>query len=277
LDVGCARGGLLDALSRRGYIHITGLDPSQVCVEAVRANGHHAIRGVLDGHIQGTFDFITLSHVLEHIDDVRGFLRSVLDHLEPSGRVYIEVPDASRHADYSLPFLEFNSEHVNHFCRKTLVDTLDRNGFLVVDAEEKVLALANNVSYPVVWAVAERKTSVKAMMQYVAQSRVDMEKLNAHLEKELGDAEECIIWGAGEYLCHVTSLAVFRHVKVVQIVDRNPAFQGKPAAGRIVEDPSHIRRSCPIVIAALTAAVPSIKADIAKMNLKNKTITLEFK
>jgi SAM-dependent methyltransferase len=276
LDVGCAQGGLLDALRSYGFARITGLDPSQACVDATRAKGHHAIRGVLDGRVLGTYDLITLSHVLEHIDDVKGFLRQVMDHLAPNGRVYIEVPDLTRHPDFGLPFLELNSEHINHFTLGTLMETMNRCGFAAIDFGLKKISLTSGSPYPAIWVVYQRKPSARAMRRYIADSQAAMDKASLHIEKELGDAEECIIWGAGEYLCHVAALPVFKHVKVVQVVDRNPALWGKPACFLRVEQPSHIRRTCPIVIAALVAA-PAIKADIEKMGLANKVITLESK
>ena len=273
LDIGCAQGGLLDALRDYGFVNITGLDPSAACVEATRAKGHHAIRGVLDGRVQGTFDFITLSHVLEHIEDVKGFLRQVMAHLNPDGRVYIEVPDAIRHADFEIPFLELNSEHINHFNMVTLIETVNRCGFEVAANGFKIIPLTSGSPYPAMWVVAQRKISYRSMRHYIADSKVVLDSASSYIEKELSDAEECIIWGAGEYLCHVATLPVFRHIKIVQVVDRNPALWGKLAAGKMVEQPAHIRRTCPIVVAAIVAE-KAIRSDAEKMGLKNKIIGL---
>lgn len=275
LDVGSGQGGLLDAFRGIGYRNLTGLDPSKVCAAEVAKRGHRAMHGYLSD-VGEKFDFITLSHVLEHIDDVRGFLHALRDHMNPHGAVYIEVPDASRHADYSIPFLELNSEHVNHFSPDTLLATLTRCGFETITYAQKEICLTSGAKYPAIWAVAGRKHSVKAMLDYIDSSQDDMAAASLRIEQELGAEEECIIWGAGEYLCHVLALPVFKHVAAVQIVDRNPALHGKAAGDRIVEPTTHIRRTCPIVIAAIVAE-KSIRADIEKMGLPNKVIGLGIK
>jgi SAM-dependent methyltransferase len=43
----------------------------------------------------GIFDLIYASHVLEHIPDDRGALRSIYEHLSPDGQAWLLVPQAS--------------------------------------------------------------------------------------------------------------------------------------------------------------------------------------
>jgi SAM-dependent methyltransferase len=40
----------------------------------------------------GQFDVIILSHVLEHVSEPAGFLKSAVDLLKPGGYIYIELP-----------------------------------------------------------------------------------------------------------------------------------------------------------------------------------------
>lgn len=274
LDVGCARGGMLDALRFAGFDHLTGIDLSIKCVNETRERGHRAFLSDL-WNMQEKYDLIIFSHVLEHVDNPKLLLRQAVNHLNPDGHIYVEVPDAERHSGYSLPFLEFNSEHINHFGKDSLPALLDKCGLEGL-LYHRVLDLANHVRYPVLSVIAKRHSSTERILCYVEKSQKQMQRLNAHLCRELNGAEGCVIWGAGEYYAHVASLPVFKSCPILQVVDTNMAGR-KDSYGFTVEHPNVVRGDIPIVIAALTAAPISIKADIERMGLKNKVITLEMK
>lgn len=275
LDVGCARGGMLDALKRAGFHNTCGIDPSSACVLATQAKGHDAYVGTLDYKTERKHDTLIFSHVLEHIDDPQVFLTSALDHLKINGQIYVEVPDAENHINYSLPFLEFNSEHINHFGEDSLRRLLEKSGFQVEQIWHSCLKLANNVQYPVLRVIATRRYSTLRFASYIDRSRSQMIHLNAHLARELEGHAGCVIWGAGEYFAHIVTLPIFETCPIMQVVDSN--MHGRNAIGYIVQSPPSIRPDLPIVIAALTAAPISIKADIANMGLTNKVISLEVK
>lgn len=274
LDVGCAQGGLLDAFRDSGFTNLTGLDPSQACVDATTARGLRAVRGFLND-IDSTYDFITLSHVLEHIDDVGDFLRSLLAHLTPTGRAYIEVPDASRYSDFGLPFLDFNSEHINHFSSLTLLKALEQSGFQSLGLGARTISLTSGALYPALYAVVERKPPALAMLRYIKASSGAFERADFLLEKSLKEHSAIAIYGAGEYLGHVLAMPSIQQRKVVQIVDRNPSLWGREIAGCLVAPPSALLPHLPIVIAAIVAE-KSIRADIARAGLTNPVCGLEF-
>ena len=118
LDVGCATGGLLAALKERGYRNLTGLDPSPVCAEAVRALGLRGIAGTiadLDAW-QEQFDRVILAGVVEHLREPQAAVQSICRVLAPQGRCLVIVPDANRfNAVDDAPFQEFSIEHINFF------------------------------------------------------------------------------------------------------------------------------------------------------------------
>ena len=73
LEIGCANGGLLNALKQSGYSNILGVDPSPVCARNAEQLYHIGIltNSVSDLDIGiGQFDFIILVAVLEHIKDL---------------------------------------------------------------------------------------------------------------------------------------------------------------------------------------------------------------
>ena len=93
LDVGCGGGILAEKFAEAGSL-VTGIDLSPVAIEAAR---RHAEAGGLniDYRVQSTsallaqnpepFDIITCAEVLEHVDDIRGFIRHSIEMLRPGG------------------------------------------------------------------------------------------------------------------------------------------------------------------------------------------------
>lgn len=280
LDVGCAQGGLLNCLRELGYTNITGIDPSQECVKAVRELGHTVLCGVLYGNNPfSKFDLIILSHVLEHVDDLHAMLADVLAHLTPAGHLYIEVPDADEYGrNGGDPFLDFNSEHINHFSQYTLHTLLNDCGLAInrrsYEIERRTVTLANNKRYGVLWTLASRTDSTQRIMQFTAESTLRMAKLNSYLECELAGEQSVILWGAGEFLAHVLALPIFERLMVPFIVDSNS--HGKRTVGGIlVRPPNMIVAKSPIIITALVATQP-IKLQAAAMGLTNRIIELRF-
>ena len=88
-------------------------------------------RDGLDQVVPG-FDGICLSHVLEHIIDVRGFLRACFEGLPRRGRIAIACPDGE-----DAPAVTLGDASMTHemlFTAKTLRLYLEHAGFVLVKA-----------------------------------------------------------------------------------------------------------------------------------------------
>lgn len=94
LDIGCGGGLLSERFAEAGSI-VTGIDLSPVSIEAAKA---HAAKTGLDINylVSGpslflkenpdkAFDIIACSEVLEHVDDLKGFLGDSMKMLKPNG------------------------------------------------------------------------------------------------------------------------------------------------------------------------------------------------
>lgn len=95
LDYGCGSGAYLKSLQPYGF-DLHGIDFDPVSVEKVRSAG---IECSLPDDVNTTrfgtsFDFITLSHVIEHVYDPRQLLCDLHDWMKPGGSLFIEVPNA---------------------------------------------------------------------------------------------------------------------------------------------------------------------------------------
>lgn len=97
VDVGCGGGLFLRMLRERGW-PVLGLETSHAAATAAwNRNGVAVICGDLSkSPIQrGGCAAVTMFHVLEHLDDPVGYIRTARDLLLPGGRLIVQVPNAS--------------------------------------------------------------------------------------------------------------------------------------------------------------------------------------
>jgi SAM-dependent methyltransferase len=92
LDVGAGAGGLLDLLRGEAAL-AAAVEPNRVMRTAMASRGHKVFRSIDDVDV-GTFDVITLFHVLEHLTDPVGDLTRLGKLLDPAGVLVAEVPHA---------------------------------------------------------------------------------------------------------------------------------------------------------------------------------------
>lgn len=150
LDVGCGSGRWVEIGLMHGAV-IVGIDSNQVAINSCRERFPDAtfFNGTLDDYLaanpESRFDYVLLSHLLEHIDKPEEFLRKVA---VISRNVLIEVPDFdsdplnSLRIQYSRPFytdndhiFEFNSEELHSLldiASIEVVSTIKQGGMLFV-------------------------------------------------------------------------------------------------------------------------------------------------
>ncbi|HET6898951.1 MAG TPA: class I SAM-dependent methyltransferase, partial [Vicinamibacteria bacterium] len=137
LDVGCASGRLPACLREHGYTEVMGVDPSPACAAAARRlYGIEVVAGTVQdcGLPEGSFDAVSMIGVLEHMVDLRDALDGVARLLAPGGILYVEVPDATRFADFpNAPFQDFSTEHINFFGPLSLDNLMGAHGFTRVE------------------------------------------------------------------------------------------------------------------------------------------------
>src|SRR5207244_9349160 len=107
-----------------------GVDPSPRCAATAEAQaGATGLVGSLFALPEGAgeADAVVLSHVLEHVQELRRGVAEARRLLRPGGLLYAEVPDATRYAEcLAAPFQDFNTDHVNHFGPASLAGPLAR-------------------------------------------------------------------------------------------------------------------------------------------------------
>lgn len=126
LDVGCHVGNFVAAARALG-LDADGIDVDPLAVEAGQRLGR-PVRRIALSEVQGPYDAVVLSHVLEHVADLREFLGDIARVLRPGGLAFVFVP----HHRGLVPRVMgthwmgwFPSGHVWHFTPRTLVWTVE--------------------------------------------------------------------------------------------------------------------------------------------------------
>jgi SAM-dependent methyltransferase len=132
LDFGCGDGKFLNLLQHYGW-ETYGIEPSS---SAAFPRHRHLTSPPQDG----TFDFVFLNHVLEHVIDPLGVLRQLAGSLRQGGVLFVSVPRVDtlpQHRD--LKYCLSGHRHVVCFSDTCLTGLLARAGLAVtarLDAKE---------------------------------------------------------------------------------------------------------------------------------------------
>jgi 2-polyprenyl-3-methyl-5-hydroxy-6-metoxy-1,4-benzoquinol methylase len=135
LDVGCGYGFFLAELYRNGYRNIMG---TELGAERRELALTHSPVDIIPYDVNrpdrdpGSFDVVTLFHVLEHVGDPVVFLRNLHALLAPGGMFVCEVPNVNELLLETCR--EYNDfywirAHLNYFSGPLLLNCLNRAGF----------------------------------------------------------------------------------------------------------------------------------------------------
>lgn len=132
LDVGCDHGFFLDDVRRYG-LSVMGVEPAEQARSYAAGIGLEVHRDLQD--VQGSFDVISLWHVLEHIEDPRTMLVRLRGLLRERGVLAVRVPDAASFWSRVLKhrWIWFQPEnHAVHYSAHALQHLLVTSGFTIV-------------------------------------------------------------------------------------------------------------------------------------------------
>jgi len=289
LDIGCGTGHLLNLIRLRGHDHVYGLEPSvDACHAAKEKYGLDVVNGSLFDNLDlGRFDFIILSHVLEHIVDLPNFILQLHKYLKRGGRLYIEVPDVhnflmSLEPNPSLGwkyerdlFAHFAPEHINFFSMISLQNLMTRLGFekLFVASQVSIMGVVTSV-WREIEIVHDREIK-NSLDSYIEASNVMLNHPKSVIKKLVETQEEIIVWGAGLHTQRLLGCSLFGRANIKAFIDQNPRYNGELLVGKPIITPSAIIQlpKLPIVISSRRLQ-GEIKQQIQKNGIKNPLILL---
>ena len=130
LDVGFGDGSFIENARSMGW-RVVGTDFDPEVVENARRRGVDARLGTIES-VEGPFDVITMSHVIEHLHDPVSVLRGCHRLLTPGGTLWLETPNVQ-----AVGLRRFGADwrglepprHLVLFNRGSLVRALEESGF----------------------------------------------------------------------------------------------------------------------------------------------------
>jgi 2-polyprenyl-3-methyl-5-hydroxy-6-metoxy-1,4-benzoquinol methylase len=136
LDVGCGSGEFLLEMRAAGW-DAQGLETDARAVARAREHGLDVREGALEDGVYppSSFDAVTLSHVLEHLPDPVGTLRTCRRILRDDGVLWLATPNLASegHARYGRAWRGLEPpRHLVLFTPSALVRAVEQAGFHVV-------------------------------------------------------------------------------------------------------------------------------------------------
>jgi SAM-dependent methyltransferase len=288
LEIGCANGGLLKALRDLGFLNLFGCDPSPGCVRAARES--YGIPGFAATVFtvpppEEPYDFLILTGVMEHIRDLERAVEQFRRLLRKGGRVYLEVPDASRYEPLlDAPFQEFSIEHINFFSKMSLVNLMQACGFHLVEADRTVRPL-HEVACPCTYGVFENRTEPAAvkfdartesgLQAYIDGCMGEDRRIRTAIQDSLLPGERMIVWGVGTHTLRLLATGGFDLARIALFVDSNPKYQRQQLRGVPIVAPDKVKtRPEPILISSRSSQQAIQNQIRTALKLKNPLILL---
>ena len=135
LDVGCGNGAFLQMAQAAGW-SVQGIDFDPLAVAEARRQGLAVDLGGVDqlAAQAQTYDWITCSHVLEHVHEPHQLLQSLHRLLRPGGTLWLQTPnlDSIGHRTYGPHWVGVDSpRHLTLLTLPSLRRALEKAGFQI--------------------------------------------------------------------------------------------------------------------------------------------------
>jgi 2-polyprenyl-3-methyl-5-hydroxy-6-metoxy-1,4-benzoquinol methylase len=240
LDIGCGNGSFLQACSRAlptWDLQGTEFDDKyKEMVEAIPSVSF--MHGGKLEDVPGTFDVISLIHVLEHIPNPLPVLKSILPRLAPNGLLFIEVPNSRRN-----PVMMLVADHCSHFSDASLGNMVQTAGFNLSEVStewvpRELSLVAQATEKPTAGAPDQNPQQLLAGLDWLQQTYEQVQELSA--QGPFG------IFGTS---IAATCLESQIGNKANFFVDEDPARIGKEHLGKPIVAPADIANGSLVYIA----------------------------
>ena len=138
IEIGCGRGDYLKILNKV-FKKVYGLEGSRKNFKHVKKKRLKVIYGFLEKNnykiTNFKFDAFFIFSYLEHIPNLRTFLRGIYNNLSPNAVGVVEVPNFNMILRNKL-YSEFIIDHLYYFTKKSLEILLENNGFKIIKIKE---------------------------------------------------------------------------------------------------------------------------------------------
>jgi hypothetical protein len=170
------------------------------------------------------YDFLLLSHVLEHIYDINTFINNISQYITENGYLYIEVPNAEYYNEITdiCPLQEINIEHINFFSKYALNKLLLNHGYYCVSIEDDYFLL-NSSKYYVIRGIFKKNVVNTSFLNYIENGKKSIEKYQFN---KLNQYSKIYLYGCGQFLFKIFD-NIIKNTNIVNIIDDNSSYKNK--------------------------------------------------
>ncbi len=150
LDVGFGSGAFLELAQSIGW-DVAGVDPDPVSVESAVNRGLEVRHGGIEAcaDMPGSFDLVTMRHVIEHVHDPYQTLQTIYRVLKPGGFLWISTPNIQSfgHEYYGRNWYHLDPpRHLVLFNWQIMSSTLKKIGFVKFEITKSNYSFASNAA-----------------------------------------------------------------------------------------------------------------------------------
>lgn len=286
LDVGCNSGDFLYRVKEYyPQTELMGIEISPYGCARAKEKGIPVIQtSIYDKlvNFHEKFDIITFSHVLEHLEDIKGALLNIKSWLKKDGIFYISVPadgcDKLKAGGNLSSFLCL--DHLNHFDEYTIERALIDSGFIIIEEniipyyqkydENKGDNQAEIYCYEILCKVYSEDTPNvvrRTMDTYENKKCKVVEKFNS----QIGD-NPYTIWGKSNMAKDLLKMLPSKQMKFWVDMDKTKwKEEGEELA---VYSPEVLKQQSISIVLVDNFYLSSILETIEEMGLTNKVVVL---
>lgn len=135
LDVGSGTGAFASEMKHAGWL-VTGLEPDEDARKIAAEQYQVGLKEINQFYSlpNGSYDAITMWHVLEHVHDIQGYMAQLKSVLKEKGKLFIAVPnytskDASIYKEYWAAYDV--PRHLYHFSPQSMKMLVEKHGMRI--------------------------------------------------------------------------------------------------------------------------------------------------
>ncbi len=261
VELGSSNGYLLGLLRDRGQNEVFGYEPSHELRVSSQEAGLQVTGSFFGPDTTGELPFggvdaVVVRHVLEHIDDIDGFIGAISDVVPAGGLLVIEVPDLDSILERKNYF-HFYHEHLSYFTAASLSSLVQRHGFNVTG--QKVVEIHGGSL--LVFCEREgsdpgaaQQSDVAAAINHFTTFADGLSVYLDSLAKFIGEAgasgARVAGYGAAQRTTNACGMAGLGQEHIEYLVDKNEHIQGyyTPGAHLLIDVPDRLRKAAPDII-----------------------------
>ena len=289
LDIGFGKGELDIFLSRNGYPHMEGLDPSEQSVCHLQKYGLNARCGSVYDEVsegRGEYKCIFMYGMIEHLFDPFLAISRAKEYLKKDGYMFWWIPVFDDMREDDTPVVNnFNQEHINYFSAVSIRNLAIMNGLQQIRESRLVAAQRGSskaygilgvyqVNNDTTYEITKDAGTGKSIEEYYKRIKKKDLSVRRQIAEWKRTQEKIIVWGTGAYMMNLAAEAELFDCNIVAFVDNNPSKQGGELSGIPVLGPDILHNYTGKVVICSMMYAHSIERQIRDAGFENELVSL---